>query len=662
MVRGSSSDARSSDRDHSDSQAIPATVSYESAGACDSSDGEDSFEDDTGHRSGMLIGGRYQLARHIGRGGMGSVWVAKDCKLSRPVALKLVRAKVASKRGLARFEHEAMAVARLRSPHIVQVHDYGVDEGEPFMVMELLDGADLSVHLQGQTRFALEQVVGLVSQTSRALATAHEAGIVHRDLKPGNIFITSHHGEDIVKVVDFGLAKALGGDNSIKDSTAEGTLVGTPRFMSPEQVHGAKTVDHRADLWALAVIAYRCLTGVLPFRGVGLGELFELIRNQPHTPPTHFVPELPPAIDDFFEQALAKDPDARFQGALAMAAALKLLSRLGPESETAPDSEESLPSLDSLPARGEVARPAERPVPKVEPRPAAPEIDPGAWELELPAASQPGPASAAPASQPERTAPAPLQMADDEAFGDDDELMPGSAMGDLLPEVERPSQLRDSLNRASQAGRERASQEPSSKRGIQFRRHTPSERPRSLPQLLATCLLCVALVVGVPFLHDAGIVRLTRLLGSLDYLPLIAVAAILFVGGVHSFAVGFKQESSGLYLAASGQAVLVICLALTITSMITGSGTSMAFRPLMPIAGPLAVAAALMGYAAFGLRRTKEELFCEDRRVGYGMLLFLLSLSALVVGLRVARMDLPLPRLGEPLVVKVWTPLFTDTF
>ncbi len=677
----SSSAFDSADDPNAGDAGVPPTVGYESAGTSGSSDAEDSLEDDAGHRRGMLIGGRYQLARHIGRGGMGSVWVAKDCKLVRPVALKLVRAKVASKRGLARFEREAMAVARLRSPHIVQMHDYGIDDGEPFMVMELLDGADLRSHLEGNQSLNLVQVAGLVGQISRALATAHEAGIIHRDLKPANIFITSHHGEDIVKVVDFGLAKALGGEDHVKDSTAEGTLVGTPRFMSPEQVHGAKNVDHRADLWALAVIAYRCLTGVLPFRGVGLGELFDIIRNQPHTPPTHLVRGLPSAINDFFDQALAKQPSQRFQSALALAAALAALCNLGTEESDFPDSDDSLrPDSEQPPISADFAPALDVPAPKpapataapkpnpAAPSPAAPEVDPGAWELdlELPAAAPSKPAAAPPrqasAKGPARGKPR-AQAPMDDVFGDDeDELMPGSGLGDLVPQEEHPSKLRESLNRASQAGRERASQEPSSRRGIKIRRHAPSERPRSMGQLVLCCVLAVALLAGVPFLHDTGIGRLSRLLHDYDYVPLIASAAVLFVGCVHTYAVGFKKESSGMYLAATGQAVLAICLALTIASMMTGSGTSMAFRPWMPVAAPLALAAVLMGFSAYGLRRAKEELLTEDRRVSYGLLLLLLSLAGIVIGLRVARVDLPLPRIGEPLTMQLWTPLFTDTF
>lgn len=279
--------------------------------------------------SGNIVGGRYRLVQEIGAGGMGAVWVAQDQKLRRAVAVKLLKTGGGSTgSSLGRFEREAMAVARLRSAYIVQVHDYGVDGGAPFMVMELLDGQDLHARLEQHGRLEMAAVVRVVAHVANALGTAHEAGIVHRDLKPANVFLVRERDSEIAKVVDFGVAKALHGGLDSTDTTAEGMLIGTPRYMSPEQVHGAKDVDHRTDVWSLGVIAYRCVTGVLPFESRGIGELIKKIANDDPTPPSELVDDLPDGIDAFFETALAKDPADRFQSAADLASALAQVSAL----------------------------------------------------------------------------------------------------------------------------------------------------------------------------------------------------------------------------------------------------------------------------------------------------------------------------------------------
>lgn len=264
---------------------------------------------------------RYRLERELGRGGMGAVWVAHDRKLRRLVAVKLLRSKVAaSQTALARFEREAMAVARLRSPHIVQVYDYGVDRDRPYMVMELLEGEDLKARMRRYERFPLQVVANFVLQIAKALSTAHEAGIVHRDLKPANIFLTRDQEDELVKVVDFGVAKALTRLGAEDDATAEGVLIGTPRYMSPEQAHGAKRVDHRADLWSLAVIAFQALTGTLPFSGRGVGDVITKINTASAPAPSSLVPGLGDEVDLFFARALAKQPRNRYQSARSFAA------------------------------------------------------------------------------------------------------------------------------------------------------------------------------------------------------------------------------------------------------------------------------------------------------------------------------------------------------
>ncbi|MBW2528196.1 MAG: serine/threonine protein kinase, partial [Deltaproteobacteria bacterium] len=270
-----------------------------------------------------IIGNRYDLQRELARGGMGSVWVAKDSKLKRLVAIKvMVPMWVSTADATQRFEREAMAVAQLQSPHVVQIFDYGVEQQCPYIVMELLEGEDLRQRLQRENRIDLETAGRIMVQAAKALSAAHNAGIIHRDLKPGNIFLVRAAGEELVKVLDFGVAKVeTTVDADGDEPTRAGTLLGTPQYMSPEQARGAPDIDHRADLWSLAVILYRGLTGQLPFVGKSAADV--IVRICTRTPPTpsSIAPDLPAEIDRFFERALANKKEERFENARQMAVA-----------------------------------------------------------------------------------------------------------------------------------------------------------------------------------------------------------------------------------------------------------------------------------------------------------------------------------------------------
>lgn len=260
---------------------------------------------------------------------MGSVWAALDTKLRREVAIKLVTERIAeSERALARFEREAMAVARLRSPYIAQVYDYGVEDGSPYIIMELLQGHDLKAKLTREGSLDIIETAKVVVQACKALHAAHNAGVVHRDLKPANIFLANEGGEEVAKVFDFGVAKALNDLADDTEETADGVLLGTPKYMSPEQAHGAKEVDHRTDLWAMAVIAYACLTGRLPFEGTGTGEILVKICTETPPMPSDLHEGVPLIVDEFFEKALAKDPTVRFQDAKSFAHAFAELAEV----------------------------------------------------------------------------------------------------------------------------------------------------------------------------------------------------------------------------------------------------------------------------------------------------------------------------------------------
>ncbi len=283
-------------------------------------------------RSGLIIAGKYRLDRELARGGMGALWVAFDRRLRRKVAIKFILDTESAQREGAkvRFEREARAAAQIRSPHVVQTYDYGLDHGHAYMVMELLEGEDLSARLAREQRLHVTSVGKMLGQIARGLEAVRAAGIVHRDLKPANVFLARVAGEETVKLIDFGVARSDEEDG--RRATDKGTILGTIRYLAPEQALGQTTVDHRADLWSLAVIVYRLLTGKYPFQGATMFDLVLSICEAPITPPSMYVADLPPGIDAFFERAFSRAPGARFHSAQQMAssfAATRAAARTG---------------------------------------------------------------------------------------------------------------------------------------------------------------------------------------------------------------------------------------------------------------------------------------------------------------------------------------------
>lgn len=271
-----------------------------------------------------LVAGRFRLVRRIGRGGMGSVWEAADIATGGCAAVKFIESDVPDDETRAAFENEAQATARLRSPYIVAVLDHGVTEdGRPFLVMEHLHGESLEHRLSRVGRLTVPHTADLLSQVCRGLAEAHEAGIVHRDLKPENIFLcTANDGAERAKVVDFGMAIFLRPGDRRPTSPDACAMLGTPCYMSPEQARGLGSVDHRADLWALGVVAYRCVVGRVPFDGPSVGDLLVRICTEEPELPSTANPALSRAFDAWFLKAAAREPQSRFSSAQELAAAL----------------------------------------------------------------------------------------------------------------------------------------------------------------------------------------------------------------------------------------------------------------------------------------------------------------------------------------------------
>ncbi len=295
---------------------------------------------------GTIVAGRYRLKERIGSGGMGAVWSADHLSLGHGVAIKFLSVTVASNddaRG--RFTREAMLAAQLGelSRHVCRVFDHGLlDDGTPYLVMERLQGEALNTRLRRERRLPLDEVVEIVSQLCRALQVAHDAGVVHRDLKPANVFLCEDQDGLYVKLLDFGVAKARL-ENDAAATTADGTVVGTPAYMSPEQFENSARVDARSDLWSVAAMTYRMVVGCEPFSAPGLSALALRIAVAEPTRPTEEYPSLPRGFDEFIRVGLAKRPENRFGSAralsVALADALRGLTEIGPPTAREPEQE-----------------------------------------------------------------------------------------------------------------------------------------------------------------------------------------------------------------------------------------------------------------------------------------------------------------------------------
>lgn len=272
--------------------------------------------------SGQMIGGTYELERPIGGGGMGVVWIARHTRLKIPVAVKFLLAQHTGDGDLeSRFEREAMTCAQIDHPNVIRVLDFGAEGVLLFIVMELLTGEDLAARLRRVGSLPPPEVSRIISEAAKGLEQAHAHGLIHRDLKPNNLFLAQTPAGEVVKLIDFGIVKDL--DGSLPGRTVTGQLVGSPHYMSPEQLADARSVDTRSDLWSLGVVAFKALTGALPFPGLDLGDVVARLIAGPPATVTSIIDGMSPAYDAFFARALAREPGDRFPSATALADALE---------------------------------------------------------------------------------------------------------------------------------------------------------------------------------------------------------------------------------------------------------------------------------------------------------------------------------------------------
>ena len=279
-------------------------------------------------REGQVFNGKFRIERLIGEGAMAVVVEATHLGLDERVALKFLRrAALAQPELVARFRREARASVKIKSDHVAKVFDVGdAEDGTPFIVMELLAGTDLSLLLQIRKRLEAEEVADFVIQACEGIAAAHVRGIVHRDIKPENLFLAQGPGaRKLIKVLDFGISKAaLGASPLDLDLASHHTsqIMGSPHYMSPEQLRSTRDVDARADIWSLGVVIFELLTGDTPFTSSEVTSLIAQILHDPHQRLGGLRADLPEGLEAVVDRCLAKSPDDRFQDAAELAAAL----------------------------------------------------------------------------------------------------------------------------------------------------------------------------------------------------------------------------------------------------------------------------------------------------------------------------------------------------
>lgn len=300
----------------------------------------DAAKDDGLPKEGDIVAGKYQVERVLGKGGMGVVVAARHTSLRQHVAVKFLLPKALTLPGAAeRFLREARAAVAIKSEHVARVLDVGaLESGEPYMVMEYLTGTDFGQLLKTRGPLPAREAVDYLLQASEALAEAHAVGVIHRDLKPGNLFLTSRaDGSPLVKVLDFGLSKAMKPGEDEHSLTAPDIIVGSPHYMSPEQLKSLKQVDARTDVWALGVILYQLLSARRPFEADSLVGTCARIAADAPTPLRERKADVPAELEAIILRCLEKDLDKRVQSVADLA---RLLAPFG--SERAPISVERI--------------------------------------------------------------------------------------------------------------------------------------------------------------------------------------------------------------------------------------------------------------------------------------------------------------------------------
>lgn len=330
----------------------------------------------------IVLNNRYQLEQRLGKGGMAEVYRAYDRLLERTVAIKLLRQDYSGNREFReRFRQEALAAANLAHPNLVTVHDYGLDSGRLYIVMEHVPGEDLKLWLQKHGRPELELALNLIIQACAGIGYAHRAGLVHCDIKPQNMLVTP---DTRLKVTDFGIARALA---SIQPDERAEIVWGSPQYFSPEQASGAPP-SPASDVYSLGVVLYELLTGVLPFRASNADDLARLHREADPPSPSQYNPKIPQQLEQIVLKVLAKEPASRYRTADQLGRILTNINRpASPESSNETRVSTPVSTLPVTP-RTVQQKPTALPLP---PLPVQEKQEPAGWRVRVEPAGKSGP-------------------------------------------------------------------------------------------------------------------------------------------------------------------------------------------------------------------------------------------------------------------------------
>lgn len=319
---------------------------------------------------GVVIADKYRVVRVIGQGGMGIVLEARHEALDARVAIKVLLSELmAYTEAAERFTREARAVARLRSQHVARVLDVGaLSSGEPYMVMELLEGQDLGSLLDVEEKLPIADAIDAIVQACDALADAHARGIVHRDLKPANLFVTRKDGSSLVKLLDFGVSKVLGEGSGDVGLTRTTMILGSALYMSPEQMRSAKTVDHRTDIYAIGACLFEMIGGRPPYQADSFPELCAMVFTSPPAPLRELRPDVPSGLVRVLERSLARAPADRPQSVAELVQSLAPYAREDTRARIADILRQHAPELELPPPASPSIRPP------AEERPAEPAL------------------------------------------------------------------------------------------------------------------------------------------------------------------------------------------------------------------------------------------------------------------------------------------------
>jgi len=326
-------------------------------------------------QEGTMLNNRYQLLQKIGSGGMAEVFRARDSMLERYVAIKVLRVDYTDNKAFQeRFRQEARAAANLTHPNIVTVHDFGLDHGQLFIVMEHVPGSDLKTLIKQRGRFTVEEAIPLIVQACAGIGYAHRAGLVHCDVKPHNMLVTP---DKRLKVTDFGIARALA---TIHPEEHSSVVWGSPQYFSPEQAAG-EALSPASDVYSLGIVLYEVLSGTLPFTAGSAQELARLHLDSYPSPIREYLPEIPQSLEQIVNKVLSKEPSARYRTADQLG---RVLMRFGTQTKAASAPELSLtpeaspnyqPESVSTPISKPLSEPISRPVHYSEPEPVTTPVD-----------------------------------------------------------------------------------------------------------------------------------------------------------------------------------------------------------------------------------------------------------------------------------------------